>query len=183
MRWTAAAAILVLAVWGIWYFTGQRKQNANPIASEKTNGHTVTPKQDLPQQITDSQSVSTLPKDSANVTSRPNFDPSEDIDQNSINEEMYHYAKIVELRQKQLKKLEKDEPLLYRQFSGDVNKLDSVYRSLKRQLEINPNRQQLLEAMIQNLQLQIALLNHQLDIIKQINYSKKSAYEKAYKPA
>jgi DNA end-binding protein Ku len=41
----------------------------------------------------------------------------------------------------------------------------------------------LLEAMIQNLQLQIGLLNHQLDIIKQINNSKKSAYEKAYKSA
>jgi len=35
--------------------------------------------------------------------------------------------------------------------------------------------------MISNLQLQIGLLNKQLDIIKQIKHSKKSAYEKAYK--
>jgi hypothetical protein len=31
--------------------------------------------------------------------------------------------------------------------------------------------------------LQIGLLNHQLDIIKQINQKKQSAYEKAYKSA
>ncbi|HEX3935693.1 MAG TPA: hypothetical protein VHW43_13495, partial [Puia sp.] len=99
----------------------------------------------------------------------------------SVNEEMYHYAKLVEIKHKELKTIEKDEPLLYRQFSSDVNKLDSVYRSLQVQLPKNPNREQLLEAMLQNLQLQMGLLNHQLDIIKQINHSKKTAYDKAYK--
>jgi hypothetical protein len=96
---------------------------------------------------------------------------------------MYHYARLVELKHKELKTIEKDEPLLYRQFAGDVSKLDSMYRILEKQLPENPNREQLLEAMLQNLQLQMALLNHQLDIIKQINHSKKKAYEKAYKEA
>jgi len=57
------------------------------------------------------------------------------------------------------------------------------YHSLQKELPKNSNREQVLEAMIQNLQLQIGLLNHQLDIIKQINHSKKSEYEKAYKSA
>ena len=94
---------------------------------------------------------------------------------------MYHYAKLVEIKQKELKTIEKDEPLLYKQFSMDVGKLDSVYHGLQQQLTKNPNREQILEAMLQNLQLQMGLLNHQLDIIKQINHSKKTAYEKAYK--
>ncbi len=97
------------------------------------------------------------------------------------NKEMYYYAKLIELKHEELKTLEKDEPLLYRQFSGDVQKLDSVYHSLKTQLPNNSNREQVIEAMISNLQLQIGLLNKQLDIIKQIKHSKKSAYEKAYK--
>jgi len=42
------------------------------------------------------------------------------------------------------------------------------------------NSEQLLEAMIQNLQLQMQILNKQLHIIKQLNQSKKEAYEKAY---
>jgi hypothetical protein len=97
------------------------------------------------------------------------------------NKEMYYYAKLIELKHEELKTLEKDEPLLYRQFSGDVQKLDSVYHSLKTQLPKNSNREQVIEAMISNLQLQIGLLNKQLDIIKQIKHSKKSAYEKAFK--
>jgi hypothetical protein len=97
------------------------------------------------------------------------------------NEEMYHYAKLVEIKQKELKSIEKDEPLLYQKFSMDVNKLDSAYHGLQDQLPKNPNREQILEAMLQNLQLQMGLLNHQLDIIKQINHSKKTEYEKAYK--
>jgi hypothetical protein len=106
--------------------------------------------------------------------------PSDELSQ-SENEEMYHYAKLVEIKQKELKTIEKDEPLLYQQFSMDVNKLDSSYHALQQQLPKNPNREQILEAMLQNLQLQMGLLNHQLDIIKQINHSKKSEYEKAYK--
>ena len=94
---------------------------------------------------------------------------------------MFYYAKLIELKHEELKTLEKDEPLLYRQFSGDVQKLDSVYHTLKTQLPNNSNREQVIEAMISNLQLQIGLLNKQLDIIKKIKHSKKSAYEKAYK--
>src|SRR5260221_39260 len=86
-----------------------------------------------------------------------------------------------EIRHKELKAIERDEPLLYKQFALDVNKLDSVYHSLQEHLPKNPTREQLLEAMLQNLQLQMELLNHQLEIIKQINHSKKSEYEKAYK--
>ena len=103
--------------------------------------------------------------------------------ENSMDEEMYHYAKLVEIKHKQLKAVEYDEPLLYKQFAEDVNKLDSVFHSLQNQLPKNPNREQLLEAMLQNLQLQMGLLNHQLDIIKQINHSKKTAYEEAHKTA
>jgi len=93
---------------------------------------------------------------------------------------MYYYSKLIEIKHDELKTLQKDEPLLYKKFSGDVNKLDSVYQTLKTQLPKNPNREQLIEAMIYNLKLQIGLLNKQLNIIKQIKHSKKSAYEKAY---
>ena len=67
--------------------------------------------------------------------------------------------------------------------AGDFNKLDSTFHILKKQLPVNPNREQILEAMIQNLQYQEALLNQQLNIIKKINNTKKQAYEKAYRSA
>ncbi len=54
---------------------------------------------------------------------------------NPQNEEMYHYAKLVEIKQKELKTIEKDEPLLYQQFSMDVNKLDSAYHGLQKSID------------------------------------------------
>lgn len=198
-RWVAAAAILIVMMGSIWYFKhSDDKQTAQPgVASANPPAATPTPAVDTPsaatahtggatQEPTDSPRMSggkellatTAPKDTKD--NRNASGAATEADAN-INEEMYHYAKLVEIKHKELKAIEKDEPLLYRQFAADVHNLDSIYLTLQQQLPKNPNREQLLEAMLQNLQLQMGLLNHQLDIIKQINHSKKTAYDKAYK--
>jgi hypothetical protein len=179
-RWlAAAAAIVILGVTVILYYSIHQNKPAEPIA--ETKPHTV-PDNNLP--------AVTQPVDSTAHPAQQNVVTPQNINQNNQtqassengeNKEMYYYAKLIELKHGELKTLEKDEPLLYRQFSGDVLKLDSVYHSLKTQLPNNSNREQVIEAMISNLQLQIGLLNRQLNIIKQIKHSKKSAYEKAYK--
>jgi hypothetical protein len=204
IRWIkwSAAAILLLIVGALWYTrsgkstpiiafdkkTSPGKQTnpadpANPDSKATTNPSDTSAKNST--NLAQTPAVANPISDSPTLASiRPggNKDPKADPDlQSSVSEEMYHYAKLVEIRHKELKAIEKDEPLLYKQFALDVNKLDSVYRSLQEQLPTNPNREQLLEAMLQNLQLQMELLNHQLEIIKQINHSKKSEYEKAYK--
>ncbi len=179
-RWlAAAAAIVILGVIVILYYSIHQNKPAEPIA--ETNPH-IVPDNNLP--------AVTQPVDSPAHPAQQNVVIPQNINQNNQtqassengeNKEMYYYAKLIELKHGELKTLEKDEPLLYRQFSGDVLKLDSVYHSLKTQLPNNSNREQVIEAMISNLQLQIGLLNRQLNIIKQIKHSKKSAYEKAYK--
>jgi hypothetical protein len=181
MRWSVAAAVLVLIGSAVLYFTlrtGTKNDQptiakAKPAIDNNLPKVTPAPVDSGTTQVARQQSV-IKPKETVPVTNDQVAD---------MNEEMYHFAKLVEIKQKQLRTIEKDEPLLYRQFAGDVNKLDSVYRSLKQQLPQNANREQLIEAMIQNLQLQMDLLNHQLTIIKQINHSKKSAYENAFKSA
>jgi hypothetical protein len=196
-RWSVAAAILLLIAGTTWFFS-TRHNNGSPAVAAGNNlpvpaGTTTRqgapgPAPTTPAQPDGAQSLAgTIPNagspndNAAAANDNRNADHgSAELDA-SVNEEMYHYAKLVEIKHKELKTIEKDEPLLYRQFSSDVNKLDSVYRSLQVQLPKNPNREQLLEAMLQNLQLQMGLLNHQLDIIKQINHSKKTAYDKAYK--
>ncbi|MHA4847557.1 hypothetical protein ACX0G7_25555 [Flavitalea antarctica] len=91
--------------------------------------------------------------------------------------EVYHFTQLIELKQNELKQIGKDQPELYRQFMGDITTLDSAYNRLRKELPANPNREQLLEAMIQNLQLQTDLLNQQLRVIKQIKQSKNSSNE------
>jgi hypothetical protein len=83
-------------------------------------------------------------------------------------EEVYHFTRLIEIKQTELKKIEKDHPRLYKKFVSDITRLDSSYNALSRELPANPNREQLLEAMIENLRLQTEILNQQLNIIKQI---------------
>ncbi|RYY30759.1 MAG: hypothetical protein EOO04_03890 [Chitinophagaceae bacterium] len=105
----------------------------------------------------------------------------QNIIMNEINptyaKEVYHFTQLIELKQTELKQIGKDQPELYRQFMGDITMLDSAYKKLRKELPANPNREQLLEAMIQNLQLQTDLLNQQLRVIKQIKQSKKTSNE------
>lgn len=198
IKWSAAAAVLILIAGAIWYFsTGRQAQQpgivhqTNPAGQTQPGNATGTNPPDTAAKNTTNLAQTQSPavaNPSSDSTALASIRPGDNKDskasqelQSSVSEEMYHYAKLVEIRHKELKAIEKDEPLLYKQFALDVNKLDSVYRSLQEQLPTNPNREQLLEAMLQNLQLQMELLNHQLEIIKQINHSKKSEYEKAYK--
>jgi len=92
--------------------------------------------------------------------------------------EVNQFAKLIALKQEELKALAPEQPALYRKFSSDINQLDSSYKILKAKLSINPNREMLIEAMIQNLQLQLNVLNQQLNIINQIKQSKKENHEK-----
>jgi hypothetical protein len=188
-RWSAVAAAVLLIAGGVWIYStrtekvepGVATNNLPPVKQADSPGTQVAQN---PSPVKDSTQAPIRKEEPTLASIRPkeNKDDkkTEDLDA-SVNEEMYHYARLVEIKHNQLKAIEKDEPLLYRQFASDVSKLDSVYHNLQGQLPKNPNREQLLEAMLQNLQLQMQLLNHQLDIIKQINHSKKTEYEKAYK--
>jgi hypothetical protein len=178
-RWMAVAATLVLiAATGIIYYSMHRNVPETNIVTTQP----AIPGNNLPVPGKKPDSVGQVAKTDVVIPRKIN--PGEQVataPENGQDKEMYYYTKLIELKHEELKTLEKDEPLLYRQFAGDVQKLDSVYHTLKIQLPNNSNREQVIEAMISNLQLQIGLLNKQLNIIKQIKHSKKSAYEKAYK--
>ena len=80
------------------------------------------------------------------------------------------FSALIETKQKELRSIEKDNPALYAQFSTDIKKLDSTYQVLRSTLSANPNKEQLLQAMIGNLQMQIDLLNQQLLIIQKVKH-------------
>lgn len=94
----------------------------------------------------------------------------------SYTNQMFLYAYIIEIKQQELNKRQKVNPDLYKEFLKDDNQLDSSYNFLKSELSRNPNKELLLEAMIQNLQLKINLLSTQLDIIQKTK-NKKKDYE------
>jgi len=181
IRWSAAAAIIILLGAGAYFFW---QTKTNPAGPEIAGAAKKQPANNLPAPVNDSNH-NTAPANGTEPAERPittNDDTQlASADKDHYNDEMNTYAHLIELKQTEIKRITKDEPLLYQQFAGDINKLDSAFHTLKKQLPANPNREQLLEAMIKNLQLQEALLNRQLQIIKQIKNVKKTEYEKAIK--
>lgn len=82
--------------------------------------------------------------------------------------EFVQYARLVDQKQAELKAMTTSNPALYEAFANDLNRLERSYQTLKADLPENPNQETLVQAMIQNLQLQIDLLNEQLRVIQRM---------------
>src|SRR5688572_21123749 len=125
LRLGVAAAVLVLAGIGVFYLAFDKKGVDPPVIATTPSGTTPA--------VTEDKMLEEI---------NPTYA-----------KEVYHFTQLIELKQTELKQIEKDNPELYKQFITDINKLDSSYYTLKNELPATPNREQLLEAMIQNLRL------------------------------
>lgn len=76
-------------------------------------------------------------------------------------------SQSISAKQQELKAVTSGRPELYRQFEADLKVLDSTYAALRKQALQTPNRDVLIKAMIQNLQLQAELLGRQLMIMQE----------------
>jgi hypothetical protein len=99
------------------------------------------------------------------------------IDLAAINPEyakqQVHYASLVETKRTELKQIAQSDPKLYKEFTDEIANMDSTYKKLNNDLATSPNQELVLQAMIQNLQIQTEVLNRQLSVIEQYNQAKK----------
>lgn len=96
-----------------------------------------------------------------------------------VSEDMLsQFSKVVEKKQEKLKEVANTHPVLYKKFTAALSQLNTVYKELENELEHNPNKEQLLEVMIQNLSLQQELLNQQLTIYQKIKNNKNETFIK-----
>lgn len=150
-KWSAAAAIFFIALTSV-YFIIIKKSPVN-----------------------DPEKTSTVKTGTEHNSSRlDNF--------NSISieyaAEFKEAEQAVEVRQNELRAAIANDPELYRKFQQDLNILDSSYRLLREQANQSINRDVIIKAMIQNLQLQSELLGRQLMIIREYKTTKNSTNEK-----
>lgn len=89
-------------------------------------------------------------------------------DEALYDQELYHFTQIVNIKFREIQKIKGAHPELYERFSADLQKLDTAYQQLKAELPNQPNQELMLQAMLQNLTLQIDLINRQLGIIEQL---------------
>jgi len=84
----------------------------------------------------------------------------------------FRYASLIETKREEIRQFSKTDPALYKEFSGEIENLNHDYQNLKAELPQTPNQEELLQAMIQNLQTQVTLLNRQLSIIQRVKQAK-----------
>jgi hypothetical protein len=82
--------------------------------------------------------------------------------------QMNQVFNAIQTRQQELKEATAGNPELYSKFLDDLKVLDSTYTMLQKQAAQTPNRDVIIKAMIQNLQLQAELLYRQLMITNEI---------------
>lgn len=81
--------------------------------------------------------------------------------------EVIQYASFIEKKKKQLNSYAESAPELMLDFNEDLQELNGSFQSLKNDLPNNPNQEEILERMIDNLEWQMQLLDQQLDILKE----------------
>ena len=87
------------------------------------------------------------------------------------------YTQLIDDKRAELKTLTESNPALYNEFAADLNRLERSYQNLKQELPKNPNQEVLIQAMVQNLQTQIDLLNQQLIIIQRIKQQNNESHK------
>jgi len=88
------------------------------------------------------------------------------------------FVSQIDQKQQALSAMAHADPELYQEFSGVWQKMQSNYIQLKEEYPQSPNKEKTLEAMINNLQMQIQVLNQQLEVLNYIQkQEKKSPYE------
>lgn len=185
-KWAAVASFLIIAA-SIFYYNYKPAKPHQPIAiiqnpsSEKIKG---APDSQLTKQnindITDTPVKQLViqpdERDRKLNAHTPAINSEIETASNLNNEELYHYTKLIEIRQKQIRNFRNEAPELYDQFSNDLKSLERSFFGLQAKLDSGFNNEQVLNAMIENLKMQSALLNKQLEITKHIK-NKKQVHE------
>ncbi|SDD78926.1 hypothetical protein [Niabella drilacis] len=157
----AAAAVLVLLGGAVFYFfTGKAGHSREEPPVVKTNPATA--------------GDSALNRDVASMpayTDTPVFKKEKQAapykEGNAEDEALYHYTRLVAMKQTQLKAVAQHEPRLYQAFEQDAAILETSYEELKKQLKQHDDKEALLQAMLNNLQMQVHLLSSQLEVYKE----------------
>lgn len=82
------------------------------------------------------------------------------------------YMTLVAEKRNMLEKASADDPEYRREFLSELEELDNQYKGLKENLKFG-NQEEVINALIVNLQLRIEILNRQLEIIQQLDKKEK----------
>ncbi len=83
-------------------------------------------------------------------------------------DKMVQYTSLIETKREEIKQIETHDPEMYKEFATEIEKLNLDYQNLQTELSQTPNQEDLVKAMVQNLQVQLDILNRQLKIVESV---------------
>lgn len=83
-------------------------------------------------------------------------------------DKMVQYTSLIESKREEIKQIQTHDPEMYKEFAFEIEKLNQDYQNLQTELSQTPNQEDLVKAMIQNLQVQLDILDRQLKIIEKV---------------
>jgi hypothetical protein len=89
-------------------------------------------------------------------------------------DKMVQYTSLIESKREEIKQIEKHDPVMYKEFAVEIEKLNQDYQNLQTELSQTPNQEDLVKAMVQKLQVQLDILNRQLKIIDKVKEYQKN---------
>jgi hypothetical protein len=89
-------------------------------------------------------------------------------------DKMVQYTSLIESKREEIKQIKNHDPVMYKEFATEIENLNQDYQSLQTELSQTPNQEDLVKAMVQNLQVQLDILNRQLKIIEKVKEYQKN---------
>jgi TolA-binding protein len=87
------------------------------------------------------------------------------------------YASLIEIKRNEINSFRDKEPELCKEFDSQLIELDNMYNDLSSQINDANKKEIVLQAMIENLQMQLNILSKQLEIVQQVNEKKNEKNE------
>ncbi|HWB25848.1 MAG TPA: hypothetical protein VG738_10235 [Chitinophagaceae bacterium] len=186
IKFTSVAAAVLLVAVSVWYFVNNNnatKIDIQPVAQTKKAGSNPSAGIDSDNSTAQAIKPSEQDKitDSKQLPGNGSVAKEDAADEDDQSQEIFYYSRLTEIKFRELKKIEKTDPVLYRGFAGEIEKLDSNYHNLQNMLKGNTDKEAILDAMITNLKMQTEILSKQLYIIHSLKKSKQKEYENATK--
>ena len=94
-----------------------------------------------------------------------------------VQEAQIQFSSLIEIKRNELNQYKKDNPELVSDFERQLVELQVNYKQLLPQLKDEKKRDVVLQAVIDNLQMQVEILNQQIEIIKQYKKPKNDTEE------
>ena len=93
-------------------------------------------------------------------------------------DKMVQYTSLIEIKREEIKQIETNDPVMYKEFATEIEKLNQDYQNLQTELSQTPNQEDLVKAMVQNLQVQLDILNRQLMIMEKVKQYQKNPMQR-----